>query len=107
MFTENYRELVPNDQWFAFTMNGFANSPLSWKKRQHSTVAGGFGGENLTTVMRLPKTIGAITPIREDNMQNENFDFVNDIHAVENNTLPASQPSYISWEVVGGRDEHS
>ncbi|KAJ6259095.1 hypothetical protein Dda_5992 [Drechslerella dactyloides] len=96
------QEHVPGDQWFAITVHGFQNAPISWKGRQHSVIGGGMGGENLYTILRL--VAAAVATEQHDNTTDVIMEGAEDDPGRRE---PGSCSKYIMWEVVGGRDEHS
>ncbi|KAF3905447.1 hypothetical protein ABW20_dc0103588 [Dactylellina cionopaga] len=99
---QTLQESVPPNQWFSITVHGFQNAPVSWKKRQHSVVGGGMGGENLYTILRLAaknEVVGEEGGQADVVMEEAEAD------AGAKNAIAGLK--YIMWEVVGGKDEHS
>ncbi|KAF3929181.1 hypothetical protein AA313_de0202291 [Arthrobotrys entomopaga] len=90
---------VPSSEWFAVTVHGFQNAPVSWKGRQHSAIGGGMGGENLYTILKFP---------REEKEEGETMDVVMEGAEGDGDMKEVKgREKYVMWEVVGGRDEHS
>ncbi|KAF3909894.1 hypothetical protein ABW21_db0208385 [Orbilia brochopaga] len=99
-------EHVPTDQWFAMTVHGFQNAPISWKGRQHSVVGGGMGGENLYTILRLATS--GIAEQQHDKTTDVVMEGMEGAAGDDTSTRgKMADPKYIMWEVVGGKDEHS
>ncbi|KAF3939448.1 hypothetical protein ABW19_dt0203369 [Dactylella cylindrospora] len=96
------QENVPKERWFAMTVHGFQNSPVSWKGRQHGVVGGGMGGENLYTILRFSKDGSG-----EGGEEGARDVIMGGVEREANKSEESSGSRYIMWEVVGGRDEHS
>lgn len=97
-------DCVPPDVWFALTVHGFHNAPVSWKARQHSVTGGGSGGgENTYTIQRRPEETGDSKPEKD----NDTVMADSESGGVRNESSDRDAARYIAWEVIGGRDEHS
>jgi len=104
-------EIGEKHNWFAMTTYGFYNAPISWKRSQHSSITGDFGGENLCTVMKFPASSSkSIEDDDDDDEEDVSMASVDETVASHTTTIMQKEPKggkYIMWEVIGERDEHS
>jgi len=90
------KELPGEVEWAALMVHGFDNSPISWGDKAHSALT---GGENYYTVLRTAKA--------RDIADKNAMEIGQQAVAPTGREGGDKRSQFLTFEVVGSRDEHS